>query len=246
MADWFDDDALWAAARQAMFPARSFEAAPAEVAAVFELCGRRPRPALDVLDLPCGAGRHTEPLARAGHRVVAVDRTASYLDELRRKGLDGVEIVQADMREFLRPGAFDLAINLFTSFGFFDDIEDDRRVLRNFRACLRDGGHLVIDVMGREVLARIFRPRRWQELADGTLLLSHNRIADAWRWMEGTWRYVRDGEVREFEFGHRVWGSVDLHDALIGAGFSHVELFGGFDGRDYDHEAKRLIAVATA
>jgi SAM-dependent methyltransferase len=244
MTDWYDDDELWAAARQSMFPASSFDAAPAEIAAVFELCGRRARPALDVLDLPCGPGRHTVCLARAGHRVVAVDRTAAYLDELRARNLDRVEVVQADMREFVRPESFDLAINLFTSLGFFKDIEDDRTVLRNLRRSLRPGGHLVVDLMGREVLARIFEPRRFQTLSDGTILLSENRITDSWRWMEATWTFIKDGQVKTTHWGHRIYASSDLDRELRDAGFADVQLYGGFDGSDYDEHARRLVAVA--
>ncbi|MCP4867484.1 MAG: class I SAM-dependent methyltransferase [Proteobacteria bacterium] len=244
MPDWFDDDELWTTARLAMFPPTSFAAAPAEVAALFELCGHRPRPALDVLDLPCGPGRHTVCLQRAGHRVVAVDRTDAYLEELRVRALDRVEVVQADMRDFVRPDSFDLAINLFTSFGFFEDLNDDRQVLRNFHASLRPGGHLVIDLMGREVLARIIQPKRFQRLADGTVLLCENRVVDGWSWMEGTWTYIRDGHSKVIPFGHRLWTGSELRRELRDAGFADVQLFGGFDGSDYDHEARRLVAVA--
>jgi len=246
MTGWYDDDDLWTRARESMFPAASWEAAPAEVGAVFALTGRRPRPALDVLDLPCGPGRHTVCLARAGHRVVAVDRTAAYLDELRVRELPTVEVVQADMREFVRPAAFDLALNLFNSIGFFPDLDDDRRVFANARRSLRRGGHFVVDVMGREVLARIFEPRRSQTLPDGTLLVSESRVTDSWRWMEGSWSYSRDGEVVTKTYGHRIWAGSELERELFDAGFADVQLFGGFDGSDYDHRATRLVVVARA
>jgi len=48
-----------------------------------------------------------------------------------------IELVQADMRGFVRPEGFDLALSLFTSFGYFDDAEDDLRVLRNVHRSLR-------------------------------------------------------------------------------------------------------------
>ncbi len=252
MSDWFENDELWTTARQSMFPGSSWEAAPGEVASVFQLTGRDPRAGLWVLDLPCGPGRHTLALARGGHQVVAVDRTAAYLQELQETLESGpkridmrVELVQADMREFVRPGAFDLAINLFTSLGFFSDIEDDRRVLRNLKASLKPGGHLVVDVMGREILARIFQPSRVQELDDGTMIITKVRVVDAWRWIEGSWTFIKDGEVAEVPWGHRIYTGTELERELRDAGFDHVALYGGFDGRPYDHEAKRLVAVAT-
>ena len=252
---WHQDDDLWRLVRGSVFPESSFEAAPSEIAAIFRLIDR-PRPGpLDVLDLPCGPGRHALPLAQAGHRVVAVDRTRAYLDELeqrladRRQAQPGralqVETVCSDMRDFERPGAFDLALNLYTSIGYFEDIEDDLRVLRSYAAGLRPGGVLVLELLGREVLARIYAPQRFRRLDDGTIQLQENRIVDAWRWMEVTWTFIKDGEAHSCDLSHRIWGAVDLERALLDSGFDRVELYGGFDGRPYDHLAERLVAVAS-
>lgn len=253
MSEWHQDDALWQLVRASVFPEASFEAAPSEIAAIFGLLGRARGP-LDVLDLPCGPGRHVLPLAQAGHRVVAVDRTRAYLDELeerlqeRRSVQPGreltVEPVESDMRDFVRPGAFDLALNLYTSLGYFEDIEDDRLVLGNLRASLRPGGALVIDLMPREVLARVFAPQRFRRLDDGAIQLQENRIVQDWRWMEVTWTFIKDGVARTCDLSHRIWGGPDLDEALRAAGFTDVELYGGFDGRPYDHLADRLVAVA--
>jgi trans-aconitate methyltransferase len=92
-----------------------------------------------------------------------VDRTAFLLERACERaqaaGLD-LELVQADMREFRRPAAYDLAVSLFTSFGYFDALEDDLRVLRNLRASLTPSGVLVMDMVGKEWLARHFQPTR--------------------------------------------------------------------------------------
>ncbi len=254
MSDWHQDDELWTLVRPSVFPPASFDAAPSEVAAIFRLIDR-PRPgSLDVLDLPCGPGRHALPLAQAGHRVVAVDRTAAYLEELeqrlagRQQSQPGrtlsVEPVCCDMRDFDRTGAFDLAVNLYTSLGYFEDRDDDLRVLRRFFEALRPGGTLVVELLGREVLARIFAPERFRRLDDGTIQLQENRVLDAWRWMQVTWTFIKDGRSRSLDMSHRIWGAPDLDDALRGVGFDRVDLYGGFDGRPYDHQAERLVAVA--
>ena len=254
MSDWHQDDSLWSRVRESVFPASSFAAAPGEIAAVFELVGRASAGPLDVLDLPCGPGRHALALAQAGHRVVAVDRTQAYLDELetrlatRRERQPGrelaVEVVRSDMRDFVRSGSFDLALNLYTSLGYFEDIEGDRRVLRGFRESLRPTGALVIDILAREVLARVFSPSRFHRLDDGSIQLVENRVRHGWRWMEVTWTFIKDGESRSFDLSHRIWGALDLEAELLSAGFGTVQLFGGFDGRPYDHMADRLVAVA--
>ena len=69
-----------------------------------------------------GPGRHVAALAKRGFRVTGVDLSPFLLrraQELAQRESFGIEWVQEDMRSFLRPEAFDLAISLFTSFGYF-------------------------------------------------------------------------------------------------------------------------------
>ena len=242
------DPRFWDVARDSMFPASSFSAAPSEVVAVLRLSGLSGK--LDVLDLPCGPGRHSLAFARGGHRVVGVDVTPAYVDEangrLAAEPRLRAELVVGDMRSWCRPAAFDLVTNLFTSFGFFDDPEEDRVCLRNFRRNLRDGGALVMDLMPKEILARIFKPRDWRRLEDGTMLFLERRITQGWGWNEVTWSFLKDGELSTVDFGHRIYSASELGRELRDAGFSDVSVFGGFDGRPFDHEAERLVLVARA
>src|SRR5204863_7756432 len=121
-----------------------------------------------VLDLCCGLGRHSLELARRGFDVTGVDRTGVYLRRAQKQadseGLK-IEFVQEDMRQFCRPEAFDLTLNLFTSFGYFESPAEDRRVLVNVHKSLQPGGRLVMDMMGKEIIARVFRERDWREEA---------------------------------------------------------------------------------
>jgi SAM-dependent methyltransferase len=204
-------------------------------------------PSLRVLDLPCGVGRHSLELARLGCDVTAVDRTPAYLDQARTQaeaaGLP-IEFVQADMRVFRRNAEFDLALNLFTSFGYFDDPQDDFRVLDNFFAALKPGGKIVMDMMGKEVLARVFTPRDWHVLDDGRIVLEDRKITADWTRVENRWIILQDGQQREFPFFHRVYGASDLRLLLTQAGFDVITIYGNLSGAPYDHEAQRLVAVA--
>jgi len=245
------DEDLWLAARTCMFPASSFAAGPAEVAAVLSLAAT-PRGAT-VLDLACGPGRHALPLARAGYQVVAVDRTAAYLGELRaalgaeaeRRGRPLVaELVHEDMRSFCRPQAFDLALCLYHSLGCFQDPADDRRVLDNLLASLRPGGALVVQLVGSETLQRDFQPHSETLLEDETTLIQQRRPNEDWTWMEVRWTFARDGERREFDLSHRIYSGQGLQAALLAAGFASVALSGGYDGRPYAADSENLVALA--
>jgi 2-polyprenyl-3-methyl-5-hydroxy-6-metoxy-1,4-benzoquinol methylase len=116
---WFADDTFWEHSYPFMFGDDKHAAAEEEVRRIEELSGTR---AGSVVDFGCGPGRHTVQFARRGFAVTGVDRTTFLLNEAKRRAAAaGVEVewVQADMRDFVRPAAFDLALSLFTSFGFF-------------------------------------------------------------------------------------------------------------------------------
>jgi len=164
MKAWHESDDFWEATAPIMFGNQRWEAAPVEVDQVVRLLGVSP--GATILDLCCGPGRHSLEFARRGFSVTGVDRTAVYIDRAQEQaaaeGL-AVEFVQEDMRRFCRPHAFDAAVSLFTSFGYFEDPAENRQVLANVRDSLRDEGSLILEMMGKEVLARIFRERDWSE-----------------------------------------------------------------------------------
>lgn len=243
---WHDDDAFWQAVGPGLFDREHLEAAGREVDEVAGLA--RLEPGARVLDLCCGVGRHSLELARRGFAVTGVDRTAAYLEQARgRARAEGLEIefVQADMREFRRDSGFDAAINLYTSFGYFDDPAEDRRVLLNIHASLKPGGPLVVQMMGKEVLARIFRERHWDE-SEGCMILQEGRIARDWGWIENRWIVVAGDEVKEFKVEHRLYSGVEFRELLGACGFASAEMFGSLSGAPYDHQAERLVALARA
>ncbi|MGC9319763.1 MAG: class I SAM-dependent methyltransferase [Armatimonadota bacterium] len=245
MPPWHEDDAFWATWRPAMFGAERWEKAPQEIEHALELLA--PPAGARILDLCCGTGRHSLELARRGFRVTAVDRTEEYIHSLREaaaeEGLE-VETVLEDMRRFRHPAAFDAAINLFTSFGYFEDQAEDRLVAENLLASLKPGGALLIEMMGKEVLARIFRPRDWTRCDDGSFQLQECEVIDDWRRARNRWIMIRDGEVIERTFEHRLYSAAELTGLLAEVGFGDFEVYGSLAGDPYDHEAKRLVVLA--
>jgi hypothetical protein len=147
------------------------------------------------------------------------------------------------MRRFCRPQAFDAAVSLFTSFGYFEDPAENRQVLANIRDSLRDEGSLILEMMGKEVLARIFRERDWSE-QDGILFLEERKVSKDWSWMENRWILLRGQERREFEVSHWLYSATELSAMLKECGFSSVDVYGDLEGAPYDHRARRLVVVA--
>jgi len=238
-----DRDAFWQTFEPFLFVPGRIAATPEQVSQVVTLL--RLRPGQRVLDLCCGPGRFSLELARRGFRVTGVDRTRSYLRRARkaaaREHLD-IEFVQADMRRFVQAGAFDACISVFTSFGYFRSQPDDLRVCRNVFRSLRPGGAFLIEILGKEGLARRFQARDWFESGDA-LLLQERRPVDGWSGLEQRWILIRRGRVRTFRLWLRLYSAVELCRLLSQAGFRSVKAFGGFDGTPYDDAARRLVVV---
>ncbi len=242
--EWSDDPAFWEAMEPALCAAARLGRAEGDVQAI-EACVALP-PGARVLDLACGPGAHAIAFARNGHRVTGVDASGRLLARARsaaaREGAR-VEWVEADMREFSRPGSFDLACSLHASFGYFDE-RANRRVLENVRTSLAPGGSLVLDGLGKEATVRHWPARREQEI-EGVSYPEQSTLAEEASCLVSDWVVVRGGVRREFRVRQRLYSGIELRDLLLSVGFASVRLAGGLDGETpYDEAARRLVAVA--
>jgi len=240
---WHEDDTFWEAWGPFLFNEQRLANASSEVEGIVSLLDIKP--AAHVLDLCCGVGRHSLELARRGFQVTGVDRTEHYLkqasEQAEKEGLN-VELVREDMRAFSRPDTFDAAINMFTSFSYFEDPEEDRQVVLNVCHSLKSGGSFLLETHGKETLARIFRESGWHE-EDGVLTLQERKVSQNWSWMENRWIIIKDGKRTDFNVNHRLYAATELIALLTGCGFSQADAYGDLEGSSYDQTARRLVVV---
>lgn len=148
------------------------------------------------------------------------------------------------MRDFVRLGEYGLVLSMFTSFGYFDNKDEDIKVLNNIFQSLKPGGACIIDVMGKERLANILQPSTSEESPDGSILVQRHEIFDDWSRIRNEWILIKKGKAKSFEFHHTIYSGQELKACLIQVGFREVKLFGNLDGKEYGSDAQRLIAVA--
>ena len=242
--EWFEDEAFWRELYPYMFPPERISAAPTQVEQVLALA-RTSSGA--VLDLCCGPGRHAEEFARRGFTVTGVDRSPFLLERARERTAESgvtVEWVQEDMRRFERTAAFNLVCNLFTSFGYFEREEEDLEVLRHVHQSLKPGGVLVLEMLGKERLARVYQNAVSSEFPDGALLLQRHEVRSDWSRIRNEWMLLKDGRYRTFHFEHTIYSGRELKERLLASGFAEVRLFGDLEGAPYGVDATRLVAVA--
>lgn len=242
---WHDQDQFWEVFSPFMFPEDRLAATAGEINMMLDLV--QPSKGAHFLDLACGPGRHSLELARRGYRVTGIDRTKLFIEKAKRNSEAeelAIEYLLADMRQFVRPATYDVVISMFTSFGYFEEQKENQQVLGNLYTSLKAGGSLLIELMGKEILARVFRERDWQEI-NGLFHLQERKIARDWSWLENRWILLTGKEEYEFQVNHWVYSGAELAAMLREAGFSKIHLFGGIDGSPYDDDAQRLVALAS-
>ena len=257
--DWFTDESFWRTFGPLMFGPEQFNEAEQQTEDLLRGLGLNSRSGADpsqplhVLDLGCGPGRHALPLARAGLKVTAVDTSEYLLDQLRdkaqRQHLD-IEIVRQDMRQFVDAERFDLALIMWTSFGYFNDESDHRQVLNHLLQNLKPGGRLVLDLVGLEYLCRNLEPVHFSETEDGQNLIERPVLTDDLTRLENEWILIKpdaDGNesVHRACFSHRVWSASEMTHWLKDCGFDEVLVQSDFVGSEYTLESERLIVIAS-
>jgi len=193
-----------------------------------------------VLDVPCGTGRIATRLLDRGYDVVGIDVTPAFLRVARRAG---VQAIRADMRtSVVRPAAFDAAICLWGSFGYFDD-EGNVVQARAVAGALAPGGRYLIDTFIADTLLARFEPTATWEV--GGVAVDETRIYDAGtRRIETTWTFTQDTERSVRTTSVRIYSLAELTDLLASVGFASFQVLDD-DLERFAPGADRLWLVAS-
>ncbi|MDY6857585.1 MAG: class I SAM-dependent methyltransferase [Thermodesulfobacteriota bacterium] len=244
MMNWFNNENYWSLFYDWMFPEESFQQAKEQVDDIIKITGVRSG---SVLDLCCGPGRHSVPLGKRGFLVTGVDIQQFLIEKAQKyseKENVSVEYIKENMLIFKRPESFDLVINMYSSFGYFSDPEDDFRVLENTYNSLRPGGKLLIDVRGKEIHAMENVTEFSQEMPNRDLIFHRSEVNEDWTRSDAEWIYIRDGSAYKFKMSVNLYCGSGLRALLQKAGFSGVQVYGDLKKRPYNQNAKRLVVVA--
>ncbi|MDC7124287.1 MAG: class I SAM-dependent methyltransferase, partial [Spirochaetales bacterium] len=157
-SDWFKNEEFWKLYEPLMFDPDRMADTGLEVDGIIALADLHPNQ--NILDACCGSARHSVEFAKKGFNVTGVDITEAYLKEARENiknaGVN-VDLVKDDVRKFKKPSSYDFAMNYYTSFGYFDDPEDDLTFCKNICDSLKKGGSFLIDTIGKETVALHFK-----------------------------------------------------------------------------------------
>lgn len=242
-----DHDSFWQSLESVMFDDRRTSGTDTDVEKIIPLLGLKS--GMHVLDLCCGIGRWSIEFAKRGLKATGVDLTKTYLDrgeEISKAENLNIQWVHSDMRDYRKPDTFDLVINLDSSFGFFEDSQDDLKILKNMYDSLKPGGKILMDLKGKEIVARYVTPRDWYcEKKTGRIIVKERVVTKNWEKIDLRW-IVFDGDKREdFQIFVRLYSAIELQSLLVQSGFSNVKIYGDYSGKNYDYDAKRLVLVGN-
>lgn len=222
------------------------------------------------LDLGCGAGRYSQVLAARGLKVLAVDLSPVLLrqaraetpaskltgahqisaskltgahEECRPQAQGSVWLVRADMRRLPARGRFRLAVSLFTSFGYFQDEAEDRRLIADVSELLKPGGFLVLDLPNRDFVVHQVGAEPVTTRTVGQMQVNEARTFDS-----GISRVVkqititRDGETAQFRESVRLYRPDQLRAMTQAAGLEPFgSLWGDYEGGDLRPDSPRMV-----
>ncbi|MCX7787601.1 MAG: class I SAM-dependent methyltransferase [Spirochaetes bacterium] len=242
--DWYKNSRFWQVFAPLMFGPERWEQTPSEVTAIIDLLELKGTER--ILDACCGVGRHSLEFARRGFSVTGVDLTEDFIraaeESATAEGLS-VTFVVEDIREYYPLHSYEVILNLYTSFGYFESEEEDLRFLKRMKDCLTPGGVLLIETKGKEITARDFKESEWYEEA-GMYVLAHYEIEEDWTLLKNRWILITEDSRCDYTFSQRLYSAREGKRLLEEAGFTEVSIFGNLQKAPYDAKAETLVFLA--
>ena len=199
------------------------------------------KPKAKILDLACGKGRHSAHLAKKGFTTTGIDLAEQSIVKAKQTELTNVNFEVHDMRKVYKKDEFDFVFNLFTSFGYFENQDDNIDVLKGVTLNLTENGLFVLDFMNASKVIKNLVPEESKQLEGITFILK--RSYDGVNIRKDI--YLKDND-KNYHFQERV-SAFNLHDIKKMAALADltiVNTFGDYNLNSFDEKTSdRLILV---
>lgn len=202
-------------------------------------------PGSSILDLCCGHGRHAIPLAQRGYVMTGQDLSETFLRRARTEAeaqATKVRWTQSDMKTIPFTSEFDAVINIFTSFGYLENEEEDLVVLRQVHKALKPGGLFLLETVNQPRVIRLFSPYGIIHYDDGLIVLEERHI-DLLR----SRNEVRvtmlhpDGQRTEHKQSVRIYTLTELTRMLEAVGLQVQAFYGDLDGSTHTMDSRLVV-----
>ena len=196
-----------------------------------------------LLDLACGRGRHSVYLNEKGYNVVGVDLSNNSISDAKKYENPTLHFLTEDMRSFELGVKFDAIFNLFTSFGYFQSQEENKKVLQRIKLHLKNDGHFVMDYFNATKVEKGLIPFETKTIQGVEFNIS-KKIEDG--------QIIKtisfEGKERKFEFQEKVQllKAAEILEMISGQGLKIVRTFGDYFLNEFDEtNSDRFIVIAS-
>ena len=200
-----------------------------------------------LLDLCCGQGRHAIPLAQRGYKITGLDLSGDLLrvaeENAEHQDLR-IRWIHSDMRKIPFTEEFDAIINIFTSFGYLENEDEDQRVLQQVYKALKPGGRFLLETVYQPKVVRAFSPYGIIRYDDGLIVLEerHIDLLNSRNEVHIT-LLDRNGKRIEYHQSMRIYTLSELKRMLENAGMMLLGYYGGLDQGSLTLDS-RLVLLA--
>ena len=201
-----------------------------------------------VLDIACGSGRHSIELARRGFDVTGFDLSEFLINEARKNLKNSgeknmkVKFLIRDMRDFNFRNTFDIAVNIFTSFGYFDNDKENFSVIENVSRSLKKGGYFVFDFLNKHFLEKNLKPLSRNKIGNATVI-QKRKLENGF--VRKKIIITRNNSTKQFEEVLKLYSLQDFNKAFALSGLKTEKIFGDYFGNKYSRtQSGRLIIIA--
>ncbi|MBS1536917.1 MAG: class I SAM-dependent methyltransferase [Bacteroidetes bacterium] len=195
-----------------------------------------------VLDLCCGTGRHARSLAEIGYDVMGIDYSHFFIDKANQENtLENLHYEHCDMRDEYPAVPYKAIVNFFTSFGYFDDDEENGLVLLRVRQALTEDGWFMLDFLNEEFVRQTLVPISVKELS-GAIITERRRIDNKFVIKDIEIEVEGKKEVMVFQERVRLYTFQELKHLHESNKLQIQECFGNYLGEEFNaSDSSRLI-----
>lgn len=201
----------------------------------------------EILDLPCGHGRHSILLSDYGYKVTGIDNQPEFIEIAKNNSKnENVQFFLGDMREIDFEGKYDAVLNLFTSFGYFSE-NDNFEFLKKMIKALKIGGKLMIDTVNRERTMQstgelnqawlVYPPDNITFLVNNTFDIFTSRMYSEQVIIDNGEKFQQNQDIRLYSF-------TEINMYLKILGMQVKSIFGGMNGSEYNIDSPNMVIIA--
>lgn len=195
-----------------------------------------------VLDVACGKGRHSKTLARLGFDVTGIDLSCNSINEAKKSACGNLHFQVWDMRNVFQAQSFDLVVNLFSSFGYFDKETDDLAAVKAMYENLNTGGILIVDYLNSEWAVKNMKQR--EIVPRGEIQFHITKRIEA-GFIKKKIEFLAEGENYTYEEQLKVINRFRFEEMLSSVGFTVTEVLGDYELKSFQAATSpRLIFIA--